>query len=98
MFLLKNYFRSNMSFNVKISTSVNEDEWNNELKKNPGSTIYQNTVWQKLYHESFNSKPVFITVTNKLGNVVGQLACLLHRKMLWDESNSLIRKIGRSKV
>jgi hypothetical protein len=83
-----------MSFNVKISTSVNEDEWNNELKKNPGSTIYQNTVWQKLYHESFNSKPVFITVTNKLGNVVGQLACLLHRKMLWDESNSLIRKIG----
>jgi hypothetical protein len=83
-----------MSFNVKISTVVDEDEWNDELKKNPGSTVYQNTIWQKLYHESFDSKPIFITVTNKLGNVVGQLACLIHKKMLWGESNALIRKIG----
>ena len=83
-----------MSFNVKISSIVDEDHWNNELKKNTSSTIYQNTIWQKLYHKSFNSKPVFITVTNQFGNVVGQLACLIHKNMLWRESHILIRTIG----
>ena len=79
-----------MSFNLKVSTVVDEDVWNNELKKNSGSTIYQNIIWQKLYHESFNSKPVFITVTNQFEEVVGQLACLIHKKMLWGESHTLI--------
>lgn len=83
-----------MSFNVKVSTVVDENEWNDELKKNPGSTIYQNTIWQKLYHKSFNSKPIFITVTNQFGNIVGQLACLIHKNMLWRESHILISKIG----
>lgn len=83
-----------MSFNVKISPTVNDSEWNDDLAKNPGSTIYQNTIWQKLYRESFDSIPIFITVTDKIGTVVGQLACLIHNKMLWRESNSLTRKIG----
>jgi len=69
-----------MNFDVKISSKISENEWNNDLAKNDGSTIYQTYNWQKLYHEAFGSKPVFITVTNDAGTVVGQLACLIHEK------------------
>ena len=55
-----------MSFNVKISTVVNEDEWNDELQKNSGSTIYQSYNWQKLYQNTFNSKPIFGPIFSNL--------------------------------
>jgi len=83
-----------MQFDVKISSKISESEWNNDLAKSDGSTIYQTYNWQKLYHEAFGSKPVFITTTNDTGTVVGQLACLIHKKMLWENTNLLSRKIG----
>lgn len=83
-----------MQFDVKISSKISESEWNNDLAKSDGSTIYQTYNWQKLYHEAFGSKPVFITTTNDTGTVVGQLACLIHKKMLWEATNLLSRKIG----
>lgn len=83
-----------MNFNVKISSEINENEWNDNLSKSPISTIYQSYNWQKLYHEAFGSKPVFITITNNSGIVVGQLACLIHKKMLWEDSNPLSKMVG----
>ena len=83
-----------MQFNVKISSKISESEWDDELAKNSSSTIYQTYSWQKLYHEAFGSKPVFITITNDIGTVVGQLACLIHKKMLWGVANPLSRTIG----
>jgi lipid II:glycine glycyltransferase (peptidoglycan interpeptide bridge formation enzyme) len=83
-----------MTFNVNISSTINENEWNENLCKSSGSTIYQSYNWQKLYHESFDSKPIFITITNDDGIVVGQLACLIHKKMLWEGANTLSKKIG----
>ena len=84
-----------MNFNVKISSKINENEWNDNLAQSTFSTVYQTYNWQKLYHEAFGSKPVFITVTNDNGNVVGQLACLIHEKMLWEDANFLSKRIGR---
>ena len=83
-----------MQFDVKISSKISESEWNNALANSHGSTIYQTYSWQKLYHEAFGSKPVFITITNDTGTVVGQLACLIHKKMLWEGTNTLSRKVG----
>jgi ABC-type lipoprotein release transport system permease subunit len=42
-----------MNFNVKISSEINENEWNDNLSKNTASTIYQTYNWQELYHEAF---------------------------------------------
>jgi hypothetical protein len=83
-----------MNFKVKISSNIDENEWNSHLSKNSASTIYQTFNWQRLYNEVFGSKPVFITITNKSGTVVGQLACLIHDKMLWEDTNPLFKKIG----
>jgi hypothetical protein len=82
-----------MTFTVEISSKINENFWNDNLTKNTGSTIYQSYAWQKLYLESFDSKPVFVTVFNESKIVVGQLACLIHGKMLWENSNYLFKKI-----
>ena len=83
-----------MNFNVKISSKINENEWNDNLAQSTFSTVYQTYNWQKLYREAFGSKPVFITVTNDDGNVVGQLACLIHEKMEVSDTNPLSKKIG----
>jgi len=83
-----------MNFIVRVSSKINESEWNDNLTKSTASTVYQSYNWQKLYQEAFGSKPVFITITNDTGNVVGQLACLIHKKMLWEGANALSKKIG----
>ena len=82
-----------MTFTVEISSKINENDWNDHLSKNDGSTIYQSYNWQKLYREAFDSKPVFITVFDESKTVVGQLACLIHEKMLWENTNPISKKI-----
>ena len=83
-----------MSYKVEISNDVNEDEWNDSLTKNPSSMVYQTTSWQKLYRTVYGSKPVFITVRDQNKKIVGQLACLIHRKVFWQDANPLSKKIG----
>ena len=83
-----------MNFNVKISTEINEKEWNNNLAQSTTSTVYQTSNWQKLYHDAFGSKPIFITVINNDDIVVGQLACLIHEKMLWEDANPITKTLG----
>ena len=85
-----------MNFHVKISSKINENEWNDNLAKSSASTVYHTYNWQKLYHEAFGSKPIFITITTNDGNVVGQLACLIHEKMLWEDANFVSKKIGNA--
>ena len=36
-----------MSLHVKISSEINENEWNEDLSKSTGSTVYQTYNWQK---------------------------------------------------
>ena len=85
-----------MTFEIHTSSTIDETEWNDNLCKNNASTIYQSYNWQKLYREAFGSKPIFITVTDTDGTVVGQLACLIHKKMLWEDANPLSKKLGNA--
>jgi hypothetical protein len=83
-----------MSFRVKISTTVDENEWNNSLSKNLSSMIYQTTKWQELYESVYGSKPIFIIVRNQKNEIVGQLSCLIHRKVFWQDANPLSKFLG----
>ena len=83
-----------MNFTVKISSEINENEWNDNLAKSNASTIYQSYNWQKLYQDTFGSKPIFITIIDDSGIVVGQLACLIHENMFREDMNILSKKIG----
>ena len=83
-----------MNFYVQISSEINENEWNDNLAKNSSSTIYQTYNWQKLYQNTFDSKPIFIRITDDSGTVVGQLACLIHENMFHEDLNIFSKKIG----
>ena len=83
-----------MNFNIEISSEIDENEWNDNLAKNSHSTIYQTYNWQKLYQNTFDSKPIFIKITDDLGTIVGQLACLIHENMFHESLNIFSKKIG----
>ena len=84
-----------MNFTVNISSTVNENEWNNSLNKNSSSMIYQTTKWQELYQTVYDSKPIFITVRDQLKNIVGQLACLIHKEVFWQHANIISKVLGK---
>jgi len=83
-----------MDFKVEYSNEVDEKEWNSKLLESKSSTAYQLSYWPKIYHHLYNSKPFFIKVTNSNGEIVGQLAAILHQKMFWNDSNLISRTIG----
>ena len=83
-----------MNFNVEISSSVDETEWNNRLLKSNAASTYQTSNWARIYSESFDSKPVFIRVTDGTGETVAQLVALIHKKFLWAGTNIVSQFIG----
>ena len=85
---------NNMSYKVEISDNVDENEWNDNLINNPSSMVYQTTTWLKLYQITYGSKPIFITIRDQNKKIVGQLACLIHRKVFWQDANPLSKIIG----
>lgn len=82
-----------MSLKVVISSDLEQKEWDDNLCLSKFSTIYQSYNWQKLYKTAFGSKPFFIIVKNN-DKIVGQLACLLHKKMLLQDANIFSKQIG----
>jgi len=82
-----------MSFRVEISNSVDETEWNNRLLKSNAASTYQTTHWARIYSESFDSKPVFIRVTDGTGETVAQLVALIHNKYFWRNTNIISKQI-----
>jgi len=69
-----------------VSHSVGK-EWNEKLLENEYSTSFQTKEWCELYEKSFGSKPIFILVKDSNGNIVGQLAALIHKRYNWRDSN-----------
>ena len=76
-----------MSFNVDVAENIDEKIWKENLEKSPFSTAYQIPEFLKAYTETFNSKPIFITVKNSEDKIVGQLSSLIHTKFFWAGSN-----------
>lgn len=83
-----------MNFQTKISHKVNEDIWLKRLLDHKASSVYQTPNWSKTYFETFESKPIFVTVLDNEGNIVGQLSALLHTKYFWADSNILSKTLG----
>ena len=53
-----------MSFKVKISHDTEKNSWDEMLLKSNFTYTYQTTSWQKMFNKVYNSKPIFISVTN----------------------------------
>lgn len=83
-----------MLFDTEITNDVDEKEWNRTLLKNPESYAYQTTNFVKTFQDSYNSKPLFISVRNNKSEIVGQLAAIIHKEYLWADANLLLMKIG----
>lgn len=61
-----------MNYQVDVSQLVDEKEWDETLLKNQASTTYQTTDWPKVYFDSFNSQPYFITIKDSKGTITAQ--------------------------
>ena len=83
-----------MSFKIDISHNVEKKTWDKILSSNKLSTAFQISEWYRPYQLAFNSKPVFITVSNSSGKIVGQLSAIIHYTDYWLESNLLSRTIS----
>lgn len=86
-----------MNFLTDISYNVEENSWNQMLLSNPISTAYQNSDFSIPYQLAYNSKPVFITISNSSGKIVGQLSGIIHFIDYSLESN-VISKFVTSKL
>ncbi len=82
-----------MSLTTEITNTVGSD-WNKKLLGCQYSTSFQTSEWCKLYKASFESKPFFICIKDQSGNIIGQLATLLHKNYNWRDSN-LTKSVGK---
>src|SRR3972149_61778 len=83
-----------MEFKTSVCHDVNEKEWNRSLSKNKTATAYQIAAWPKIYEYAYESKPLYITVENNSGDILGQLAGVIHSKLFWQDSNIITSFIG----
>lgn len=86
-----------MNFTTEISYEIENKVWDTALVSNQASTAYQISDFYKPYQLAYGSKPVFITVSNSTGEIVGQLAAVIHLTDYWLEPNIISRLIS-SKV
>src|SRR5690348_9084352 len=82
-----------MSFEVDVSTSIDESNWNKNLVKNRGATAYQIPNYSYVYSQTFDSKPFFVYVRHK-GEIVGQLSAIIHTKYNWKATNFISKFLG----
>ena len=83
-----------MGFNVVEQNNVDENYWNKLLIKNHAATAYQISNWPKIYEATYGSKPFYISVETSNGNIVGQLASVLHNNLFWRDSNPFSSFLG----
>ena len=78
----------------EISYDVDYKEWNNELLKNIASTVYQTSNWQEIYKRTYDSRPFFIRITKPNGKLLSQLSGIIHKKLFWNNTNSISSYLG----
>jgi len=83
-----------MNFKTEISYEIEKKVWDETLLSNQASTAYQNSDFYEPYHLAYGSKPVFITVSNSTGKIVGQLSAVIHLTDYWLEPNIISRLIS----
>ena len=83
-----------MEFHVDISNKVDQKVWNDNLAQSEFANGYQVANLAMVYHDSFESIPLFIYVKNSNDKVVGQLAATINTKYYLRDSNVVLRVIG----
>ena len=83
-----------MNFKSEISFQVENEAWDRALESNPASTAYQVSDYYQPYQLSYESKPVYISVTDPRGKIVGQLSAVIHTTDFWSEPNIISKLIG----
>ena len=67
-----------MDFKTEISSDIDKKNWDKLLKQNSAATASQMADCYLPHQLTYNSKPVFITISNPTGKVVGQLSTIIH--------------------
>ena len=86
-----------MSFKTEISFEIDKKDWDNALMLNEASTAYQISDFYEPYNLTYGSKPIFVSVYDSTGKIVGQLSAVIHLSDYWLEPN-IISKIISSKI
>lgn len=82
-----------MNYIIEVSDNVDEKSWNDKLLQNPAATAYQTFNWIKVYEKTIGSKPIFILAKDSKGEIVAQLACVIHKNSLRND-NVIARTIA----
>ena len=83
-----------MNFRTEISYEVEKKIWDETLLLNKNSTAFQISDFFRPHQLAFNSKPIFITISNSSGKIVGQLSGVIHFTDYWLETNIISRLIS----
>jgi len=83
-----------MNINVRLESDADRKEWNSNLLKNKASTTYQNSNWLSVYQQTYDSQPLYLYVEDNKGNILAQLAALIHDSYFWVDANPISKKIG----
>ena len=80
-------------YKTKISTEINSNDWNSELKKSNYSTYLQTAEYLNI-NSNENTFPIFISVLDEKNAVVGQLGLLIIKTSV-QYGSALFQKISK---
>ncbi len=84
-----------MDLITEINSKIDEKSWIDSLAHSVSSTAYQLPNWLEIYQKSFNSIPFYITIKNEYDQIVGQLACIIHKDYHWRQSKTISKFLGQ---
>ena len=80
-------------YKTKISTEINSNDWNSELKKSNYSTYLQTAEYLNI-NSNENTFPIFISVLDEKNAVVGQLGLLIIKTSV-QYGSALFQKLSK---
>ena len=80
-------------YKTKISTEINSNDWNSELKKSNYSTYLQTVEYLNI-NSNENTFPIFISVLDEKNAVVGQLGLLIIKTSV-QYGSALFQKLSK---
>lgn len=83
-----------MEFKTKIQLDIDEKEWDSDLQKNHYSTCYHTSNFAKVFQDSYNSVPIFLSTYNSKGLRVGQNLIFIHNQYFWNQSSKIKKNIS----
>ena len=81
-------------YKTKISTEINSNDWNSELKKSNYSTYLQTVEYLNI-NSNENTFPIFISVLDEKNAVVGQLGLLIIKTSV-QYGSALFQKLSKT--